>query len=231
MTTESAIVLRNRIWSLSFLGLAFGILETRKLKESDPLGAAIKRASLFYSYRFLWPFFFLHPIMMLIAKRYVFLAMKMDNSTLLDHGQCDVIGTILLRLGFPYEAYHYLERGLTKNPPPHSKALLTIGLAEYYAEREKGKVSPEEDPSVLHAVLAALSLREQIEQEEDRVQALRQFQRVLLRATKLLLNRKTGHVSAKQIYAEAKLLANDPQIGTRGMRLKTRLLVVRLLHF
>lgn len=224
MATKSPAGLRQLIWNLTLLGFVKGIKETGKLKETYPLAAAIKRASLYYSYRLAVPLFFPYPFMMWAAEQLVWVALDLVNRGRgrLSHGDCDVVGTILLRRRCLEGARKYLSLGLALNPPPHSEALLRIGMAEVAYEQARRASSYERlrhDAEVHEYISTALRLRPAVEQEEDRVQALRQFCRVLLRAA-VLERRRSQLGTAADLYKKAQAIANDPVTGSRGQRLK-----------
>lgn len=125
-----------------------------------------------------------------------------------------VVGTILLRRWLvwrpePDLALNLLKAGLRKKQvPPHSEALIRVGLAESHFHLNASV-------SICTAhIQDALDLEEKVKQEKDRHVAWRHFSRALHRAT-LLLHRLGlgGSEKTKQVRTIAKAYAIDDRFG------------------
>lgn len=148
------------------------------------------------------------------------------HSTAFSDGQCDVIGTILLRRFFwikpdPLRARLFLHAGLRKNPASESEALLRIGLAEVGAVRGLTQVSKEEAERALELRLTAIPVRglSKAQFKERAVQIDRQFTRVFRRAMVLAWNRGDP-ITARSCYLEALKLATDSESGSKSQEQK-----------
>jgi len=150
-----------------------------------------------------------HPLQAFLefrqAKRYARLLGKIHEGdkflSALSHGQCDIIGTILLRRWLwlradPKTAMKFLYAGLDKSHvPAHSVALMIMGIAE--GNFLLGKECESEE-----GLLLVLTYRQSVEGEPDVLHARRQFCRVLRRA--FGLHYKLGHIEmARDLHCEA----------------------------
>ena len=139
----------EKIWQNKIDGALKALEEARRmLRSGDKLGAYVKIASAHYSFATGQTGFLrrLAAVRSFIrAKHWVRKAarfvqpeqqIRQERYDVLTHGQCDVIGTILLRRLLwveddPFEAFLFFDAGLKKeNVPPHSRALLHMGAAE-----------------------------------------------------------------------------------------------------
>ncbi len=209
---EAQVSLRQKIWDHTLGGLIEGLREAKELEVAGRhKDAAVKRASVWYSYRIV-------PGFLSLAVGEVQRTIRIigGNIDRLSDGQCDVIGTVMIAHRNFFVAENFLLAGLMKNPVPHSEALLRIGMAEVCC------YSGRSDEEVLDYLNGALRLRRDVENEQDNVQALRQFCRVLLRAA--LLHRRRGMIGlAEDLYTRALMIATDPVTGSAGQKFKVRL--------
>ncbi|OGZ46171.1 MAG: hypothetical protein A3C84_04920 [Candidatus Ryanbacteria bacterium RIFCSPHIGHO2_02_FULL_48_12] len=187
---------REKVWQRDLQGFQEQLTQARDLEQE---GRCIEAYCLFATayYSHYASQIKRHPIRAFLefcqAKRYAELAFEesFSQQVILSHSKCDVIATILLRRWLwqkanPTRAGLLLDVGLAKaDLPPHSHALMTMGLAEahYLLGNKEGCVAKVEE---------ALAHEASLETEQDQVQAHRQFCRVLRRAFTLYF--KLGHV-------------------------------------
>ena len=176
---------RELVWQGDWRGLRDALLDAQEIElNGDAFSAIVMRASALYSYA--------HGIAaiprLLQARRYAERAAvlaRTQGMKSLAHGQCDIIGTILLRRAvwrapMPGEALKFFVTGLNKpGVPPHSRALMLIGKAETQ------EMLPHFRPYAQGNLEAALVLQNEVLHEADLVFARRQFVRVLRRAMAL----------------------------------------------
>lgn len=198
----------ERIWAGSLGGLFDGLAEARSLEANGQfLRANVMRASVWYSYRFV-------PGALGRAVACV-QQLRRTNIASFSAEQCDVIGTIMFAAGEIDCARSYYEAGLAKETSPHQRALLLVGRAEVVSTVKNAE-------SLARNYLdEALNLEEDAEKEQNRVQAMRQFTRVLRRAT-VLLYRFRDYELGRLMYDRAWLYAYDPEYGSRSQRWKLR---------
>ncbi len=211
---------RDKIWRGDISGLDEALRSAEKIEqEGKSLEAAVMRASAFYSYA--------HgvaaPFRLLLARKYadranrlaMFLGERAEQT--LTDGQCDVIGTILLRRALwkapnPDEAIKFFVTGTNKpDVPPHSRALLLIGKAEaQHMLGDRARAS--------ESLQAALRLEEEALGEPDPVFAVRQFVRVLRRSMALEAKLHPDDMSraARLLLKAEKLIEREPDPAVRA---------------
>lgn len=165
------------------------------------------------------------------AQNYARLVARTAMLSELSHGQCDVVGTILLRRwlwmrGDAGIAVDFLIGGLDKEDVPyHSRALMTIGLAEGYFRLTRRN-------ECFVAMTAALSFESFVWEEKDQKQARRQFSRVLRRAATLYF-RLGDTLNADHIHEKALEYTNHPDYGSKdqAMKIRQEWKILHLPHF
>jgi len=212
----------EKIWRGDPRGLREALLNAKELEgQGNLLDAAVMRASAFYSYvhgvlalhRLYRARFYAEEAAALFAEK-----VRKEGEAKVSHGQCDVIGTILLRRVLwkkpnPSEALKFFVTGLNKSGMPfHSRALLYMGKAE--AMHLMGSL--DQADMFLHE---AVWLEEEVLAERNLTFARRQFLRVLRRA--FVLAHHIGRFDlAHDLYAQAKTYAAkepDIAVATRAM--------------
>lgn len=226
MAATAANSASENIWKGNYEGLYQKLQEALRLEdEGNKLAALVVRASAFYSYvsrthrplRSLWNFAQAKHNARLAAHHVRF---SEDGWKHITHDQCDVIGTILLRRFFWWEsevreALGFFQHGLHLNTAPaHSRALLHMGCAEAF------HLLNEDRASIVH-LKEALGFQRQVDAEPDRVQANRQFTRVLRRAmvlsSQLPQDYEEGSVyDPNSLYLKADEYATHPQWGSES---------------
>jgi len=223
----------EKIWQNQLDGCQQALEEAKEmLQNGDKLGAYVKAASAHYSFATGQTGFLrrLATVRSFVrAKHWARKAarlvqpeqqVQLERYDVLTHEQCDVIGTILLRRslwmeGDPFEAFLFLDAGLKKeNVPPHSRALLHMGVAE--ATLAVSAANTFKSKEHMHA---ALALESEIMSGADVVMAGRQFTRVLKRA--FVLEWHLGDkAAAKAHYIRALQYARNPKWGSTGQLAK-----------
>ncbi len=206
----------------------------RKAEELERAGAitaaSAGRASAYYAFA-AGQEGFLGKVRALIAfirakesARQCLLAAK-GNLAVLSADELDVLGTIALRGALwikpdPAQAIRFFEAGLLKQGCPHTRALLSIGLAEAWLLAGNSRNAEAN-------FVAAYLLEHRILLEEDRKQAHYHLMRVHARcyevAFKLGLDGRT-----KYHYDRAKMLALDPEHGSTAQLMKLEQCRMRL---
>lgn len=215
------------IWQGNPLGLREALLDAQDTEKlGSALSAAVMRASVLYSYA--------HGI----AAPYRFLRARYSAEearrlgspggyAMLTDGQCDVIGTILLRSCLwarpkPTIALEFFNLGLSlPDVPPHSRALMLVGAAEAHyllGESEQSWYVLNEVITQVHDLAAELDPAKPHEWQA-RVHANRQVTRVYRRAM-VLAERLGKGVTGTHCYLRALQLAlcdTDPSVTFRAI--------------
>lgn len=227
------------VWQGHPQGLREALLDAQdKEKLGDELSAAVMRASALYSYARGMA----APYRLLRARHYAEKARRLGSVNgweTLSHGQCDVIGTILLRRFLwirpkPNIALDFFNRGLARaSVSPENQALFFIGKAEAYellcsmsGERERRIIYKRECSENIARALAFES-DVFVRGDDTPPQAARQYTRVLRRA--FVLAWKCENVEqAVNLYAKAKAQARSKKWGSLSQLEKIQLTWNRL---
>ena len=196
------------VWQFNLRALFEKLDEAQRLEEvqHDQLAAEILRATTYYS-------FFLKRLAVRHARRAYDLAVPGEMVRLTD-GQCDVLGTILMRVDL-HKAEMLLRIGLQKNPPPHSVALLRIGLAEIAFRRgDYGTAS-----QLAFMAHDQYGVVQNQPEDAEKIQAMRQFSRVFRRAM-ILFRNLDEDLDASYCEREGWRLVIHPQYGSRSQKWK-----------